>query len=1356
MATISAVIKWTSNTDELRRELAAGADQLVVLEKAAERTTRNLGGEGILRAAHNAAAAVQQLGGATKLTSAEQGKINSLMERAIAKYDALGQRAPSALRQLAEATKASAAATSSLDDHLQQIQKHVSAFSGNKLIQEAHQLARAVQEVGGADKLTAAEQQKVNALVTEAIGKYKALGQQAPQSLHSLANATKQVEEKLTLAQRATGLLTSAFGQFTLAGLATSLINKLTSEIGEFIKQGSKLPAIEGSFERLSRGVKQNGSEMRDAMRSATKGMVSDLDLMQTANKAMLLGLPVTTKSMGELAKTATVLGKAMGQDATKSLDDLITALGRSSPMILDNLGLTVKVGEANEAYAKKLGKTVEQLTDAEKKIAFYDAAMEAARVKTKELGDQTQTLGEIVSSVWTQIGNKVTGVAADVNVGVGRILSSTKEFATFVSDVTQMGLGAAVAAAGVRARIAEEVAQAAAGHKDVNLAVPGADLRKLQEEAKKLATTAIAPLTAAQRDLVLAFDKGGLSAAKIVEKLQTVSSTAKVTEAQVQALIDAHKKAAHAGDEHAKALKDIADAQIPLTAKQRESIKALYDQGVSAETIAKALNLGKIAVQNYTDTLAFSLKIEKELDDFQKERIKTIHSLVEASNKRVEAEQAARAGLGVDAQAAQLKTLLEFTEKNAQATMQGTELRLHLIEVERNAVLKSLEKQYTGQSELYAKSAAEVDKYYDHLHDLAAKTPDTLIERLKAEGVLTRDELKKLAEEAQRDFNIMKSLRGDDGKTLFTPQAIQKAKEELEDLKQKAGMGPFSLDTQEAFRVISEAASGMAKYVHGATGQLLTDIAKTATDLAAAKTKIEAFDAALAGLKGINAAFGDRSGITSLLNDLGLVAHTVDDVQKAVKTAGTSFTAMQTAFDAGKTLEGIKNITTGLLGIAAAGVSIGKALQPLLGLRHGLLGKLLGTNADGRAMVKEFAESFGGFDELHQKLLTKLGDAFGEKLWIELTQRVGRSDKEGAQKIIDQINAAFKDAPISAVESFAEQAEQAGFQTQEALRKVADDAVNLWEFMRDSGEYSAEAVQQAWERAQAALVAAGDQTTIAVQKTHDEIKKLDDEMKSLTESIANEAPEEEMGVVERQTRDRIEQLAAQRKLLEEQLQAASDETANSAAEAGATVDEELGGAIHRTGELIDLNKGAWRGWADNAISEAERVARALGSLSFPTPTGEVPEPADTASTGGYVVPTGIVPTYARGGVVEAEHFDTGGLVRFMPRGTDTVPAMLTPKEGVVNVQGMDLLGTQGLAQLNHGIAPTILPSTSQMTSAQPQAVSVVIRNAFHLSGVDGPSIQRMVASRDFTEELERQLLRNVNGLATAVRQVRT
>jgi predicted transcriptional regulator len=344
--------------------------------------------------------------------------------------------------------------------------KLAASFSGDKLIQAAQNVTAAVDSIGGASKLTEPEMARVNSTIEKALEKYRVLGKEAPAGMLALADATKKIEPErmlaladatkkieppLSLADKAAGLLKSTLGQFTIAGLATSAIQKLSAGLMDFIDLGIRLPAIEAAFQRLNVGVGQNSTEMLAALTTGTKGMVSDFDLMQSANKAMLLGLPVTTASMGELAKTATVLGRAMGQDATKSLDDLIVALGRSSPMILDNLGLSVKVGEANEIYAAKLGKSADALTDAEKKTAFYNAAMEAARKKTAELGEQTETLGEILDRVWVKSGNVVTETAGTLNVGIGAILTSGKQFALFLADVPSLGLAAAVQMAALR-----------------------------------------------------------------------------------------------------------------------------------------------------------------------------------------------------------------------------------------------------------------------------------------------------------------------------------------------------------------------------------------------------------------------------------------------------------------------------------------------------------------------------------------------------------------------------------------------------------------------------------------------------------------------------------------------------------------------------------------------------------------------------------------------------------------------------------------------------------------------------------------------------------------------------------------
>lgn len=268
------------------------------------------------------------------------------------------------------------------------------SFQGDKLLYTANNLTRAITNIGGAAKLTAREQEKVNQQLTEAIAKYKALGQTAPKAMVDLEKATRN-------AATATGGLTTkmiaigtSIGTF-VGRLAYDAVKRLAGGVTDLAARGLTLAPVVTAFERLTAAAGQSGEEMLQITRTATKGLITDLDIMAAANKALLLGLPVTADEFGVLAQAATALGKAMKLDAKQSLDDFITALGRSSPQILDNLGLTVKLGEANDAYKQQLGIVGRELTENEKKLAFYNAAVDAAKRKTEELGGVQLTVAD-------------------------------------------------------------------------------------------------------------------------------------------------------------------------------------------------------------------------------------------------------------------------------------------------------------------------------------------------------------------------------------------------------------------------------------------------------------------------------------------------------------------------------------------------------------------------------------------------------------------------------------------------------------------------------------------------------------------------------------------------------------------------------------------------------------------------------------------------------------------------------------------------------------------------------------------------------------------------------------------------
>jgi hypothetical protein len=126
MSNPSMVVRIAANLAELRANLAEGRNQIETTTAGMTRLAASFSGDRIVQAAHNVAAAVQQIGGVSKLTEAEQARVNRTVEAALQKYQALGQEAPQALRDLAAQTHQTEQKTSVLT---QGVRLLVAAFS---------------------------------------------------------------------------------------------------------------------------------------------------------------------------------------------------------------------------------------------------------------------------------------------------------------------------------------------------------------------------------------------------------------------------------------------------------------------------------------------------------------------------------------------------------------------------------------------------------------------------------------------------------------------------------------------------------------------------------------------------------------------------------------------------------------------------------------------------------------------------------------------------------------------------------------------------------------------------------------------------------------------------------------------------------------------------------------------------------------------------------------------------------------------------------------------------------------------------------------------------------------------------
>lgn len=172
---------------------------------------------------------------------------------------------------------------------------------------------------------------------------------------------------------------TSSFGS-SLTALRTPAL------AGAAALTGLALAANEISRESLQvQAVFRNLPFALEPARRATHGLVDDMTLATKANQASALGVATNAQEFANLSRAAQALGQKLGTSTEDAFESLVAAVGRGSSAMLDNLGIVVKQEQAHEIYARSLGKTVSQLTEAEKAEAFRKVALQ----KIFEAADQ-------------------------------------------------------------------------------------------------------------------------------------------------------------------------------------------------------------------------------------------------------------------------------------------------------------------------------------------------------------------------------------------------------------------------------------------------------------------------------------------------------------------------------------------------------------------------------------------------------------------------------------------------------------------------------------------------------------------------------------------------------------------------------------------------------------------------------------------------------------------------------------------------------------------------------------------------------------------------------------------------------
>ncbi len=195
-------------------------------------------------------------------------------------------------------------------------------------------------------------------------------------------------EKTKTKAVAAFGRIGKAFDR--IATVKSAAVVAALAGIGRAMfslgQQAAIFRDVERGYHTMVTKMRVDSQDLLKRMRAMTQGTVDSLTLMQQANTAVMLGLPLDQfDKLLAIARNAAI---QTGQSMDFMLQSIVTGIGRQSKLILDNLGIIVSVEKANAKYAQALGKTAQALTDAEKKQAFLNEVVAAGERQIKMAGD--------------------------------------------------------------------------------------------------------------------------------------------------------------------------------------------------------------------------------------------------------------------------------------------------------------------------------------------------------------------------------------------------------------------------------------------------------------------------------------------------------------------------------------------------------------------------------------------------------------------------------------------------------------------------------------------------------------------------------------------------------------------------------------------------------------------------------------------------------------------------------------------------------------------------------------------------------------------------------------------------------
>jgi len=241
---------------------------------------------------------------------------------------------------------------------------------------------------------------------------------------NSIGDAMKMVMDVTTKAAAAVGAFAVTFDKIMDFGKAGAVVEQTADSFGILMDKIGVTDDLLGQLRDTSNGTVDDMTLMSSTM--TLLAGVSDEFANTLAN---------ASPEIMEIAKAANKLNPSLG-DTTFLYESLMTGIKRGSPLLIDNTGLTLKLGEANQAMADSLGKTVEELTAEEQKQAILNATLKAGQQLIDQVGGTTDSATATYTRMEAAMTNLGDAIKAKFAPGIGTAAEAVATLLTWNDQI--------------------------------------------------------------------------------------------------------------------------------------------------------------------------------------------------------------------------------------------------------------------------------------------------------------------------------------------------------------------------------------------------------------------------------------------------------------------------------------------------------------------------------------------------------------------------------------------------------------------------------------------------------------------------------------------------------------------------------------------------------------------------------------------------------------------------------------------------------------------------------------------------------------------------------------------------------